>query len=84
MEGIAMSPERTVMASKFKAQCLALLDQVALDHVPIVITKRGQPVARLVPIDEISTGRSTRGSVRLLADDDADYFSTGESWDSGA
>lgn len=31
------------MASTFKAKCLALLDQVAMDHVPIVVTKRGQP-----------------------------------------
>lgn len=73
--------ERTIMASKFKAQCLALLDQVAIDHVPIVVTKRGQPIARVVPIGEISMGRSTAGSVRLLTGNDEDFFSTGESWD---
>lgn len=76
-----MQVERTIMASKFKAQCLALLDQVAIDHVPIVVTKRGQPIARVVPIGEISMGRSTAGSVRLLAGNDEDFFSTGEGWD---
>lgn len=77
-----MPAEKVIMASKFKARCLALLDQVAVDHVPIVVTKRGQPVARIVPVDEVPTGRSTSESVRLLAGDDAGYFSTGESWDS--
>ncbi|KAA0233527.1 MAG: type II toxin-antitoxin system Phd/YefM family antitoxin [Actinobacteria bacterium] len=73
--------ERTIMASKFKEQCLALLDQVGLDHVPIVITKRGRPVAKLVPVDEVPSGRSTRRSVRLNSEEEADYFSTGEPWE---
>lgn len=69
------------MASKFKEQCLALLDQVGLDHVPIVITKHGRPVAKLVPVDGVPSGRSTRRSVRLNSEEDADYFSTGERWE---
>lgn len=76
-----MTEERVVMASTFKAQCLALIDRVAIDHVPVVITKRGRPVARLVAIDDESAGRDTRGSVHLIAEDDEDYFTTGEVWD---
>lgn len=41
-----------IPASQFKAQCLALLDDVALTGEEIVVTKRGRPVARLVAIDE--------------------------------
>ncbi len=70
-----------MMASAFKQQCLAVLDQVERDHVPVVLTKRGRPVARLVPIDDGPTDRPTMGSVRLLADDDEAYFSTGERWE---
>jgi prevent-host-death family protein len=73
--------ERQVMASTFKARCLALLDQVGIDRVPIVITKRGKPIARVVPIDEAPTGRSTMGSVHLVAEPDAAYYTTDESWD---
>lgn len=74
--------ERTIMASTFKARCLALMEQVALDRVPIVITKRGRPVARLVPIDDDpAAGRPTAGSVTLLAHGDDDYFDTGVAWD---
>ena len=76
-----MPEERVVMASTFKAQCLALIDRVAIDHVPVVITKRGRPVARLVAIEGEPHDVSTRGSVLLVAEDDEDYFSTGEVWD---
>ncbi len=40
----------TVGATEFKARCLELMDQVAATGNPLVITKRGKPVARLVPV----------------------------------
>ena len=40
-----------VPATKFKAQCLALMDRVAERRETYVITKRGKPVAKLVPVD---------------------------------
>jgi antitoxin (DNA-binding transcriptional repressor) of toxin-antitoxin stability system len=42
------------------------------------VTKRGKPVARLVPLDDQPA--PTLGSVTLLAGDDEAYFSTGETW----
>lgn len=41
--------QKTVPAGKFKAQCLAILDRVAKDGEPVVVTKRGKPVAKVVP-----------------------------------
>lgn len=73
--------ERTFQASTFKAQCLALLDEVASTKTTVLVTKRGRPLARLVPVDDQDT--STEGSVTLLADDDEAYFSTGETWHAG-
>ena len=44
-----MSRERrSIPASRFKARCLALLDEVSRTHDTIVVTKRGRPVARVV------------------------------------
>ena len=40
---------QTVGAAEFKTNCLALLDQVEQDRVPLVITKHGRPVARVIP-----------------------------------
>ena len=70
--------EMHVQASTFKARCLALLDEVARSRTSVVVTKRGKPVAKLVPLDDVP--RTTRGSVTLLAEDDAAYLSTGEAW----
>lgn len=68
----------SISASVFKARCLALLDQVEETRQPIVVTKHGRPVAKLVALDEATP---TLGSVTLLAEDDEDYLSTGEAWD---
>ncbi|MGD0903306.1 MAG: type II toxin-antitoxin system Phd/YefM family antitoxin [Terracidiphilus sp.] len=40
----------TIPAGEFKAKCLKLLDKVAQDHQPLIITKHGKPVAQLVPM----------------------------------
>lgn len=42
--------ETTIGAGDFKAKCLQLLDDVAAHREPLVITKRGKPVAKLVPM----------------------------------
>jgi len=43
---------REVAAAKFKAQCLTLMEDVRSTKRPLVITKRGKPVAKLVPIEQ--------------------------------
>jgi len=43
---------KTLAASKFKAQCLALIDSVAQSRETIIITKYGKPMVKVVPIDE--------------------------------
>jgi prevent-host-death family protein len=70
--------DRTMMASQFKAECLAVLDQVQRMKISVTVTKHGKPVARIVPLEE--EGRTTLGSVRLIAEEDEAYYSTGERW----
>jgi len=41
---------KKMAAGMFKAKCLAVIDEVQAKHVTVVITKRGKPVAKLVPI----------------------------------
>ncbi len=43
-----------IPADEFKMKCLNLVDQVNKNRVPIIITKGGVPVAKLVPIEEKS------------------------------
>ena len=40
---------REINASEFKAKCLAILDEVVQTGQAVTITKRGKPVAQLVP-----------------------------------
>jgi prevent-host-death family protein len=59
--------QRRIPASEFKAKCLALLDEVAETRETLVVTKRGKPVARVVPAEE---PRSLIGSVTFHISDE--------------
>lgn len=43
-------------AGEFKQRCLALLDEVDTTGEPIVVTKRGRPVAQLAPLTNDERG----------------------------
>ena len=73
--------DRTMMASRFKAECLAILDQVEQMKISVTITKHGRPIAKVVPLEAAAAARSMPGSVRLVAEADEAYYSTGERWD---
>ena len=60
---MSMEP-KTVPAGEFKARCLALLDKVARTRQPLIVTKRGKPVAKVVPT-ETRTPRKLLGSVKF-------------------
>jgi prevent-host-death family protein len=54
----------TIPAGEFKAKCLKLLDKVAQDRQPLIITKHGKPVAQVVPVSaEKNIIGAMRGSV---------------------
>jgi prevent-host-death family protein len=64
---------REVAVSRFKAQCLALLAEVAEKGEPILITKRGKPMAQVMPPPAPATGPifgCLRGTAQL-SDPDA-------------
>lgn len=54
---------QTIPAGRFKAQCLQLMEIVNQQRKSFVITKRGQPIARLVPI-EAPSKKSCFGSMK--------------------
>ena len=64
-------------ASKFKEQCLSLLDH--LDPEGILITKHGKPIARLIPV--ASDCAELIGSMKGKLEITGDVFSTGIKWD---
>lgn len=40
-----------ISAGEFKAKCLKLMDLAQQKHETIIITKRGKPIAKLVPYE---------------------------------
>jgi len=57
-------------AGKFKAQCLAVMDEVQRKHQAVVITKRGKPVAKLVPVEpqQDDIFGCMKGKIRIKGD----------------
>jgi prevent-host-death family protein len=66
-------------AGVFKDQCLKVLDRVAATRTPVVVTKRGRPVATVVPFT--SPARRTETLAGSLLGEHGDPFGTGEVWD---
>ena len=67
-----------IAAGRFKDVCLKILDEVAATRTPVVITKRGKPVAQLVPYVAPDPDRSLAGSILR---ETGDPYGTGEQWD---
>lgn len=65
-----MTPKKIIAAGKFKATCLALLDEVQTSGQEIVVTKYGKPVAKIVPVESDETERfnELKGSVTFKGD----------------
>ena len=68
---------KQIAAAKFKEQCLSLLDRVGVEG--IVITKRGKPVAKLIPIriESANLIGLFRGKLKVKGN----ILSTGLRWD---
>ena len=76
---------KTIPASQFKARCLAIIDEVQAKRRAIVITKRGKPVAKLVPVekkeekDDIFGFFKGKGTIEIKGDIVSPAFSP-EEW----
>lgn len=74
---------KTIAASVFKAQCLRLMEEVRDRRVSVEITKKGIPVAKLVPVD--TQDRSIFGCMRGRFEITGDIVSpvvSAETWES--
>ena len=59
-----------IPAGEFKAKCLHIMDEVNQTRQSIIITKRGKPVAKLIPFAEekLKLFGKLKGSMTLLSD----------------
>mgnify|MGYP003388603289 CR=1 FL=1 len=80
-----MSTKVSIPAGEFKQGCLAILDEVEAGHVEVVITKRGRPVARLVPLEsdaarEAAILASLRGKLTVVVSEQELLAPTTDEW----
>ncbi len=61
---------KKIPAGEFKTHCLKIMEKVRASRDPIMITKRGRPVAKLVPVDTSSDDFLGRleGVIRIVGD----------------
>ena len=62
---------KEVAISKFKAECLAILSEVQKTKHPIRVTRRGQPVAEVIPPTAASRKTwigSMKGKMEIVGD----------------
>ena len=62
--------QREIPAGEFKAKCLQLMDEVNRTGIELIITKRGRPVARLLPARQRTDSPFgwMKGTVRIVGD----------------
>ena len=72
---------KKIAAGEFKVHCLAIMDEVQTKRESVVITKRGKPVAKLVPVDKNASDfyGFLAGKDRIAGDIVVPAFS-GEEW----
>ncbi len=58
---------QTIAISEFKATCLAVLEQVRLTGTSVIVTRRGKPIAEVVPPSLATSGDSWLGSMQGTA-----------------
>ena len=62
---------KRVVVSEFKAKCIALLRKARETGEPILITRRGEPIARVEPVREVPDERPLgvfRGRMKIRGD----------------
>ena len=67
----------TLLVSDFKAHCLAVLYRVHTDGEAVLITRRGKPLAKVVPATGAGAGRRSLGTMAGEASAKGDLVHTG-------
>lgn len=58
---------KSISAGAFKSRCLSVIDDVAHTGQPVIVTKGGRPIAKVIPTDRRRT-TNLRGSVKFHGD----------------
>jgi prevent-host-death family protein len=81
----------TMPASEFKAKCLRIMERVRQRREEVLITKRGVPVAKLVPVKSAKSKKNVfgcmKGTVEIVGDivspslSESEWSAADKEWD---
>ena len=72
---------RVIPTEEFEANCLALLDEVAATGEPLIITKSGKPMARVLPPEDEKDIRAFLKDSVIYVGDVEDTSDAWADWD---
>lgn len=81
---MADKPIESMAISEFKARCLAVLERVRRTGRPLLITKRGKPIAEVIPPTLATSGAAWLGAMHGTARISGDIVApvvTPEDWE---
>ncbi len=67
--------------SEFKTKSLKLLDEIHHSGKSIIVTKRGVPITKVIPMSDHTNEIDLKGTI---IKQDKNIFSTSESWESNS
>lgn len=59
---------KALSVSEFKATCLSVLEDVNKQKTRVIITKRGKPIAEVIPYDPIKKDIPLKNTVKFMGD----------------
>jgi prevent-host-death family protein len=74
--------EHAISISEFKARCLQLLQEIDSQGGSLVVTKRGRPIAKVVPISQDRPSRMGDWADFVKIKGDIVNFDSSEDWES--
>ena len=58
----------TLSVSKFKATCLAVLEDIRKQKKKVIVTKRGKPIAEIIPVNHEKEEVPLKDTVIFMGD----------------
>ncbi len=62
--------QNTISVSEFKSKALGILDKIPKEQKEIIITKRGQPIAKVIPFSHADYSKPNRLQGYLIKETD--------------
>lgn len=73
----------TIQASQFKTKCLSIMDRIHDGGESVLVTRRGEPLVRVIPVTERTGKTRPLGALmgEVLSKEDLVHISFADDWE---